>query len=150
MVWHNWLETWSAFFHIKERQQDVVPVKKQNWSVLVFVPDAIAQILLTRMQTRTIYQMMTMMMTYYSNLMATTLDSMAYLKNNDGNARSYYLRRAVDQYLFTYSIFSFASAVFKLIITTYILTQQQIYKKKSTSVGTNNQVESFLVILDSD
>jgi hypothetical protein len=29
------------------------------------------------------------------------------------------------------------------------LTQQQIYKKKSTSVGTNNQVESFLVILDS-
>ena len=29
------------------------------------------------------------------------------------------------------------------------LTQQKIYKKKSTSVGTNNQVESFLVILDS-
>jgi hypothetical protein len=27
--------------------------------------------------------------------------------------------------------------------------QQQIYKKKSTSVGTKNQVESFLVILDS-
>ena len=126
-----------------------MPVKKQNLSVLVFVPDAIAQILLIRMQTRTIYQMMTMMMTYYSNLMATTLDSMAYLKNNDGNARSYYLRSAVDQYLFTYSIFSFASAVFKLIITTYILTQQQIYKKKSTSVSTNNQVESFLVILDS-
>jgi hypothetical protein len=27
--------------------------------------------------------------------------------------------------------------------------QQQIYKKKSASVGTKNQVESFLVILDS-
>jgi hypothetical protein len=27
--------------------------------------------------------------------------------------------------------------------------QQQIYKKKSTSVGTKNQVESFVVILDS-
>jgi cytoskeletal protein RodZ len=27
--------------------------------------------------------------------------------------------------------------------------QQQIYKNKSTSVGTKNQVESFLVILDS-
>jgi tRNA/tmRNA/rRNA uracil-C5-methylase (TrmA/RlmC/RlmD family) len=27
--------------------------------------------------------------------------------------------------------------------------KQQIYKKKSTSVGTKNQVESFLVILDS-
>jgi hypothetical protein len=26
---------------------------------------------------------------------------------------------------------------------------QQMYKKKSTSVGTKNQVESFLVILDS-
>jgi hypothetical protein len=28
------------------------------------------------------------------------------------------------------------------------LVQQQIYKKKSTSVGTKNQVQSFLVILD--
>jgi hypothetical protein len=27
--------------------------------------------------------------------------------------------------------------------------QQQIYKKNPTSVGTKNQVESFLVILDS-
>ena len=27
--------------------------------------------------------------------------------------------------------------------------QQQIYKNKSSSVGTKNQVESFLVILDS-
>jgi hypothetical protein len=27
--------------------------------------------------------------------------------------------------------------------------QQQIYKNKSTSVGTKNQVESFLIILDS-
>ena len=27
--------------------------------------------------------------------------------------------------------------------------KQQIYKNKSTSVGTKNQVESFLVILDS-
>jgi hypothetical protein len=43
--------------------------------------------------------MMTMVMTYYSNLMAMTQDSMAYLKNNDGNARRYYLRRAEDQYL---------------------------------------------------
>jgi hypothetical protein len=47
---------------------------------------------------------MTMMVAYYSNLMAMTLDSMAYLKNNDGNARRYYLRSAVDQYLFTHSI----------------------------------------------
>jgi hypothetical protein len=41
-------------------------------------------ILPTRIQTITICQMMTMMMTYCSNLMAMTLDSMAYLKNNDG------------------------------------------------------------------
>jgi hypothetical protein len=54
------------------------------------------------------------MVSYYSNLMAMTLDSMAYLKNNDGNARRYYLRSAVDQYLFTYSIFSFGSTVFIL------------------------------------
>jgi hypothetical protein len=59
-----------------------------------------------------------------TNLMATTLDSMAYLKNNDGNARSYYLRSAVDQYLFTYSIFSFGSTVF--IINTYIPLMDRI------------------------
>jgi hypothetical protein len=53
--------------------------------------------------------MMTMMMAYYSNLMAMPLDSMAYLKNNDDNARRYYLRSAGDQlYLFTYSIFSWS------------------------------------------
>ena len=57
---------------------------------------------------------MTMMVAYYSNLMAMTLDSMAYLKNNDGNARRYYLRSAVDQYLFTHSIFSFRSTVDKV------------------------------------
>ena len=57
--------------------------KAENRSVLVFVPVAIAQILRTRIQTRTISQMM---MAYYSNLMAMTLDLMAYLKNNDGNA----------------------------------------------------------------
>ena len=57
--------------------------KAENRSVLVFVPVAIAQILPTRIQTRTISQMM---MAYYSNLMAMTLDLMAYLKNNDGNA----------------------------------------------------------------
>ena len=73
------------------------------------------QIFPTRIQTRTICQMMTMMVTYYSNLMAMTLDSMAYLKNNDGSARRYYLRSAVDQYLlFTYSIFSFGSPIFIL------------------------------------
>ena len=71
-------------------------------------------ILPTRIQTITICQMMTMMMTYCSNLMAMTLDSMAYLKNNDGNARRYYLRSTVDQYLFIYSIFSFGSTVFIL------------------------------------
>jgi hypothetical protein len=54
---------------------------------------------------------MTMMVAYYSILMAMTLDSMAYLKNNYGNARRYYLRSTVDQYLFTYSIFSFGSTV---------------------------------------
>jgi hypothetical protein len=30
-----------------------------------------------------------------------------------------------------------------------LVPQQQIYKKKSTSVGMKNQVESFLVILNS-
>ena len=57
-------------------------------SVLVFVlPVASVQIFPTRIQTRTICQVMSMMVAYYSNLMAMTLDSMAYLKNNDGNAR---------------------------------------------------------------
>jgi hypothetical protein len=46
--------------------------------------------------------------------LAMTLDSMAYLKNNDGNALRYYLRSAADQYLFIYSIFSFGSTVFIL------------------------------------
>jgi hypothetical protein len=54
--------------------------KAENRSVLFFVPVAIAQILPTRIQTRTISQMM---MAYYSNLMAMTLGLMAYLKNND-------------------------------------------------------------------
>ena len=44
--------------------------------------------------------MMTLVMVYYSNLMAMTQDSMAYLKNNDGNARRYYRRSAVDQTIF--------------------------------------------------
>jgi hypothetical protein len=72
--------------------------KAENRSVLVFLPVAIAQILPTRIQTRTISQMM---MAYYSNLMAMTLDLMAYLKNNghDGNALKYYMRSAADQYL---------------------------------------------------
>jgi hypothetical protein len=93
-------------------QQDVGPVKKQIWSVLVFVPVASAQIFPTRIQTRTIQLSDDDNdVSYYSNLMAMTLDSMAYLKNNDGNARRYYLRSAVDQYLFTHSIFSFGSTV---------------------------------------
>jgi hypothetical protein len=54
---------------------------------------------------------MTMMVAYYSNLMAMRLDSMAYLKNNYGYARRYYLRSSLDQYLFTHSIFSFGSTV---------------------------------------
>jgi hypothetical protein len=83
-------------------QQDVVPDKKHNWSVLVFVPLAIAQILPTRIQTT------------QNDLMAMTLDSMEYLKYNDGNALRYYLRSATDQYLFTYWIFSFGSTVFIL------------------------------------
>ena len=37
-------------------RQNVVPVKKQNWSVLVLVPVGIAQVLPTRIQTRTICQ----------------------------------------------------------------------------------------------
>jgi hypothetical protein len=45
-------------YELIERQQNVVPVKKYNWSALVFVPIAIAQILPTRIQTRTICQMM--------------------------------------------------------------------------------------------
>ena len=78
------------------------------------------------------------MMAYYSNLMAMTLDLMAYLKNNDGSALRYYLRSAADQYL-----------VMVEKLKRILAPQQQIYKKKSTSVGTKNQVESFLVILDS-
>jgi hypothetical protein len=101
-------------------QQDVVPVKKQIWSVLVFVPSASAQIFPTRIQTGTICQVMTMMAAYYSNLMAMTLDSMAYLKNNDGNARRYFLRSAVDQYLFTHSIFRLIRIHSTYIINTYI------------------------------
>jgi hypothetical protein len=62
--------------------------------VLVFVPVAIIQILPTSL--------------------AMTLDSMVYLKNNDGNALGYYLRSAADQYLFTYWIFSFGSTAFIL------------------------------------
>jgi hypothetical protein len=64
-----------------------------------------------------------------------------------GNALRYYLRSAADQYLVM---------VEKLKRTQLaeepkriLAPQQQIYKKKSTSVGTKNQVESFLVILDS-
>ena len=52
--------------------------------------------------------------------MAMTLDSMAYLKNNDGNARRYYLRSAVDQYLFTHSIFSFGSTVDKVNVWSWL------------------------------
>ena len=61
-----------------------------------------------------------MMVAYYSNLMAMTLDSMAYLKNNDGNARRYYLRSAVDQYLFTHSIFSFGSTMDKVNVWSWL------------------------------
>jgi hypothetical protein len=68
--------------------------KKQNWGALIFVPVAITQILPTSL--------------------AMTLDSMVYLKNNDGNALGYYLRSAADQYLFTYWIFSFGSTAFIL------------------------------------
>jgi hypothetical protein len=101
--------------------------KAENRSVLVFVPVAITQILPTRIQTRTISQMM---MAYYSNLMAMTLDLMAYLKKNDCNALRYYPRSAADQYLVM---------VEKLKRTLgeelkgILAPQQQIYKKKSTS-----------------
>ena len=103
----------------------------------------IAQILPTRIQTRTISQMM---MAYYSNLMAMTLDLMAYLKNNDGNALRYYLHSAADQYLVMVEKLKRTLAE---ELKRILAPQQQIYKKKSTSVGTKNQVESFLVFLDS-
>jgi hypothetical protein len=54
-----------------------------------------------------------------------------------GNALRYYLRSAADQYL-----------VMVEQLKRILAQQQQIYKKKSTSMGTKNQVESFLVILD--
>ena len=105
--------------------------------------------------------------------MAMKQDPMAYLKNNDGNARRYYLRIVVDQTIY-YSFDILIRIHSTYIINMYIplmdtvnsmvmvvklkrtlvdelgptLAQQQIYKKKSTSVGTKNQVESFLVILD--
>ena len=85
-----------------------------------------------------------MMMAYYSNLMAMTLDLMAYLKNNEDNALRYYLRSAADQYLVGKLKRTLAEELKRILAP-----QQQIYKKKSTSVGTKNQVESFLVILDS-
>jgi hypothetical protein len=55
-----------------------------------------------------------------------------------GNELRYYLRSAADQYL-----------VMVEKLKHILASQQQIYKKKSTSVGTKNQVESFLIILDS-
>jgi hypothetical protein len=88
-----------------------------------------------------------MMMVYYSNLMAMTLDLMAYLKNNDDNALRYYLRSAADQYLVM--VAKKLKRTLAEELKRILVLQQQIYKKKSTSVGTKNQVESFLVILDS-
>jgi hypothetical protein len=87
------------------------------------------------------------MMAYYSNLMAMTLDLMAYLKNNDGNALRYYLRSAADQpdLVMVEKLKRTLAEELKRILA----PQQQIYKNKSTSVGTKNKVESFLVILDS-
>jgi hypothetical protein len=58
----------------------------------------------------------------------------------------YYLRSAADQYLvMVVKLKRTLAEELKRILA----PQQQIYKKKSTSVGTKNQVESFLVILDS-
>jgi hypothetical protein len=85
-----------------------------------------------------------MMMACYSNLMAMTLDLMAYLKN-DGNALRYYLRSAADQYLVMVEKLKRTLAE---ELKRILAPQQQIYKKKSTSVGTKNQRESSLVILD--
>jgi hypothetical protein len=102
--------------------------KADNRSVLVFVPVAIAQILPTRIQTRTISQMM---MACYSNLMAMTLDLMAYLKNSDGNALRYYLRSAADQYLVMVEKLKRTLAE---ELKRILAPQQQIYKKKSTCV----------------
>jgi hypothetical protein len=63
-----------------------------------------------------------------------------------GNALRYYLRSAADQYLVMVE-----KLIMKRILAEelkgILAPQQQIYKKKSTSVGTKNQVESFLVIL---
>ena len=87
-----------------------------------------------------------MMMAYYSNLMAMTLDLMPYLKNNDGNALRYYLRSSTDQYLVMVEKLKRTLAQ---ELKRILAPQQQIYHKKSTSVGTKNQIESFLVILDS-
>jgi hypothetical protein len=103
-----------------------------------------------------------------------TQDSMAYLKNNDGNARRYYLRSACSRSVFIYSFDTLIRIHSTYIINTYIplmdrvnsmvmveklkrtlveelrptLAQRQIYKKRSNSVGTKSQVESFFVILD--
>jgi hypothetical protein len=87
-----------------------------------------------------------MMMAYYSNLMAITLDLMAYLKNNDGNALRYYLRSAAHQCLVMVGRLKRTLAE---ELKRILAPRQQIYKKKPTSVGTKKQVESFLVILDS-
>ena len=71
---------------------------------------------------------------------------MAYLKNNDDNALRYYLRSAADQYLVM--VEKLKRTLAEELKRRILAAQQQIYKKKSTSVGTKNQVESFLVILD--
>jgi hypothetical protein len=104
---------------------------------------------------------------------AMTLESMAYLKNNEGNALRYYLCSAVDLYLFTYSMFSIGDIVFIYIINMYIPLMDRVNsmvmveklkcilaeelkhtlaqsKSIRKCVGTKNQVESFLVIRDSD
>jgi hypothetical protein len=78
-----------------------------------------------------------MMAYYYSNLMALTLDLMAYLKNNDGNALRYYLRSAADQYLVMVEKLKRTLAE---ELKRILAPQQQIYKKKSTSVGTKTRL----------
>jgi hypothetical protein len=58
-----------------------------------------------------------------------------------GNALRYYLRSAADQYLVMVEELKRTLAE---ELKRILAPPQQIYKKKSTSVSTKNQVESFL------
>jgi hypothetical protein len=63
------------------------------------------------------------------------------LKNNDGNALRHYLRSAADQYLVI--VAKKLKRTLAEELKRILALQQQIYKKKSTSVGTKRLVPRY-------